>query len=348
MTDTNDDIKLVFDALEHTPMGHRMGKFSVSVICPICNEGGKRHSHSHCYVGLIDGGPPVVYHCWISECSGVVTPTFLHDVGIFDNELDTILNIFNRSFRNLSKASMQIQRIKKKQSQLKVPEFTKSSNNQEKLEYMQHRLHVKFTMDILHELKVIPSLYEFLNYNGLEPNPRFRKVNNTIDRDYVGFLSTTNDWIVFRNIRKNDNLRYIKYDLFGSKDTSQIIYTVPGTSCDLFSDNVNLNVVEGTFDALGVFCHVKKFDRINNIYAACCGSGYLNTIRYFIKMGFIGNLNVNIYSDSDKPYKYYKDSRVFDELEPWVKSINVFYNSKSKDYGVPRNDIEIIQYVNGR
>ena len=34
--------------------------------------------------------------------------------------------------------------------------------DQEKLEYMQRRLHVKFTMENLHELKVIPSLYEFL------------------------------------------------------------------------------------------------------------------------------------------------------------------------------------------
>ena len=348
MPDVDDDIKLVFDALEHTPLGKRMGTFSVSVLCPICNEGGKHRDHSHCYVGLINNGPPVVYHCWISECSGVVTPSFLHDVGIFDTELDTILNIFNRSFKNLDTASRRIHSIRKKQSKLVIPEFTKSSNNQEKLEYMQRRLHVSFNMENLHELKVIPSLYEFLNYNKIDPNPRFRKVNTTIDSDYVGFLSTTNDWIVFRNIRKNNNLRYIKYDLFDSRDTSQIIYTVPGTSCDLFSNDVNLNVVEGTFDALGVFCHVKKYDRINNIYAACCGSGYLNTIRYFIKMGFIGNLHVNIYSDNDKPYKYYKDSRVFEELEPWVKSIDVFYNIKSKDYGVPRKDIEIVKYVKGK
>lgn len=340
----NDDIRLVIDALEHTSrLTKRFSPYRVSVVCPICGEGNKRHDHSHCYIGPYKDNPPLVYHCFIGECSGVVTPMFLRDMGIYDLELETILNTFNRSYSNMDKASRKIYRIKKVKENLVIPKIQDNPDNQYKLRYMQARLGVKFTYENLEGLKVIFSLRDFLEQNNISPNMKYKGYNRTINNDYIGFLDTLNNYIVFRNTKDNKNLRYVKYDLFDLLDTSSIIYAVPGTQSDLFADTVNLNIAEGPFDALGVFCNVKKFNRENNIYAACCGSGYLRAIKYFIKLGFIGNLIVNIYSDADKPVKYYKHTRVFDEIQPWVKDIRIYYNEKGKDYGVPRKYISVTQ-----
>lgn len=337
----NDDIKLVFDALEHTELGKRVEACKVIVKCPVCGEGTKKHNHSHCYVGLINNGPPVVFHCFMNECSGVVNPNFLHDMGIFDNELDTILNIFNRSVSNLDTISRKIYMINKKKEHMSIPKIVDNGNSMHKLMYMQNRLGVKFSYENLESLKVVFSLKDFLEVNDIKPNMKYKGFNKVINNDYVGFLSSNNDYIVFRNTLLNDNLRYVKYDLFNSMDTGNIIYNVPGMQCDLFADEVNLNICEGTFDALGLFCHVKKYDKVNNIYAACCGSGYLNAIKYFLKLGFIDNLRVNIYSDSDKDLKYYRKIKIYEQIEPWVKSIDIYYNELGKDYGVPAKYIKV-------
>ncbi len=339
-----DDIKLVFDALANTPLGKRFDTYKVSVRCPICGEGGKKHDHSHCYVGLINNKPPVVYHCFIGECSGVVTPNFLRDLNIFDMELETILNVFNRSYSHMDSVSRKIYMVNKKKKEIKVPNLVE---DEYKLNYMKARLGINFSYENLKSLKVIFSLKDFLEANGLKPNKKYKGFNKVINNDYVGFLSTQNDWIVFRNTKANNNLRYVKYDLFDTLDTSNIIYTVPGTQADMFADEVNLNIAEGTFDALGVFCNVKKFDRSNNIYAACCGSGYLNAIKYFIKLGFIGNLKVHIYSDADRDLKFYKNIHLYDQIEPWVKSIDIYYNELGKDYGVPGKKISVTRALRG-
>ena len=341
-----DDIKLVFDALLHTELGKRINDYNVVVKCPICGEGHKKHNHGHCYIGLINNGPPVVYHCFINECSGIVTPEFLHSMDIFDNELDNILNIFNKSYDKISKESRKIYMIQKKKDNLVIPDITMTNSNINKLNYLRGRMKINFSVENCKDLRMVFSLYDFLDANNIKPNlNRYkRRILDIVNDDYLGFVATNNSHIVFRNTKNNKNLRYLKYEIFDEPSLGNIIYTIPGVKCDVFSDEVNLNVAEGTFDILGVYNSICQGNKINNIYAACCGSGYINTIRYFIKLGFIGNLNVNIFSDKDKDPSYYR--KTYNTIKPWVKSINIFYNDLSKDYGVPKNEIEISKIKN--
>jgi hypothetical protein len=338
-----EDIKLVLDAMEHTHLGKRISDYKVVVKCPICGEGSKHHDHAHCYVGMINNGPPLVYHCFMNECSGVVTPEFLRSLDIYDNELENILNIFNKSYSKNNAAERRIHYVKKKKENIIIPEIKDNDLNQMKLHYMQYRLGVRFKYEHLQKFHIIFSLYDFLNENQIVPNPNYKKSKflDILDRDYVGFLTTGSDYIVFRNTQDNKNLRYFKYDIFGSVSNANILYVLPTTCCDIFADSVNLNISEGPFDTLGVYCHLYKGEKINNIYAACCGSGYLAAIKYFLKLGFIHNLNVNIYSDSDKKPSYYKSIKIFEDIPPWVNNISIYYNTLSKDYGVPRKEINV-------
>lgn len=342
----NEDIKLVFEALMRTELAKKINDYNVVVKCPICGEGHKRHNHGHCYIGLINNGPPVVYHCFIGECSGIVTPEFLHSMEIYDNELDNILNIFNKSYDKISKESRKIYMIQKKKDNLIIPDIEERNSNILKLNYLRKRMKIGFSFENCKDLRMVFSLYDFLDANNIKPNlNRYkRKILDIVNNDYLGFLAANNSHIVFRNIRDNKNLRYLKYEIFDEPSLGNIIYNIPGTRCDIFSDDVNLHVAEGTFDILGVYNSICHGNKINNIYSACCGSGYLNTIRYFIKLGFIGNLNVNIYSDKDKDPTFYK--KTYLNIKPWVKSINIYYNELSKDYGVPKDEIEISKIKN--
>ena len=342
----NEDIKLVFEALMRTELAKKINDYNVVVKCPICGEGHKRHNHGHCYIGLINNGPPVVYHCFIGECSGIVTPEFLHSMEIYDNELDNILNIFNKSYDKISKESRKIYMIQKKKDNLIIPDIEERNSNILKLNYLRKRMKIGFSFENCKDLRMVFSLYDFLDANNIKPNlNRYkRKILDIVNNDYLGFLAANNSHIVFRNIRDNKNLRYLKYEIFDEPSLGNIIYNIPGTRCDIFSDDVNLHVAEGTFDILGVYNSICHGNKINNIYSACCGSGYLNTIRYFVKLGFIGNLNVNIYSDKDKDPTFYK--KTYLNIKPWVKSINIYYNELSKDYGVPKDEIEISKIKN--
>lgn len=335
------DIELVLDALQNTELGKRIDSHKVVIRCPICGEGSKRRSHGHCYIGMVNDGPPLLYHCFIGECSGIVTPEFLRDVGIEDESLNTILNLFNKSYSKINREARKIIFNNKKKANTVIPDIEDCDNSQVKLQYLSQRLGIRFSYENAKSLKIIFSLKKFLEVNELRPNVKNKFYINTIDRDYIGFLSIGNDFIIFRDITNKNKLRYVKYNIYNSIESSNILYNLPGVRCDMFASDVDLNVAEGPFDVLGIFCNVKNFQRENSIYAACCGSGYTNTIKYFIKMGFIGNLNVNIFSDRDKDPTYYsRKLDLFNKIGPWVKSINIFYNEKSKDFGVPKSLIE--------
>ena len=77
------------------------------------------------------------------------------------------------------------------------------------------------------------------------------------------------------------------------------------------------------------------------LYVAVCGAGFLSVLKYIISMGLTCNVDINIFSDADRAPYFYKNIKK--ELSPWVNSINLYYNSKSKDYGVTRDEINLVK-----
>ena len=77
----------------------------------------------------------------------------------------------------------------------------------------------------------------------------------------------------------------------------------------------------------------------NMVYAAINGSGYLNVIKYILEQGLLCDVNVNIFSDADRPPDYYR--KMITTIAPFVNDIRLFYNSIGKDYGVKKNEIKL-------
>lgn len=315
------------------PYSKKLNNGQIAIRCPICGDSVKHENSAHCYVGLYKGELPLVYHCWINECSGVVDNNFLKACGIYDNNMACYLATLKGSNKRVSKIITDEMRYN-----IRIP----YTFNERKYAYLYNRLGIEFSPEELSNLKVIFSLEDFVEYNDLEvsiSNRLFELLNN----DYIGFLSNNREYIIFRNICNNDNLRYYNYSVFNQDNNGNRFYTIK-SECDLLSNNIELNISEGIFDIISVYFNIKKGNDINNIYAAVCGSGYINVIKSIIRKGFT-ELTINIYSDKDKKSSYYNNIK--NELKLWYKDINIFYNGypKEKDFGVIPEKIKIIKNV---
>ena len=111
------------------------------------------------------------------------------------------------------------------------------------------------------------------------------------------------------------------------------------------SDKFKLVLAEGSFDILGVFHNV--YDGKcppNTIFASINGVGYLQVVTQILKITTILDYELEIYSDNDQTLEMFKSlKRDLKELAP--KRIKVFYNTIEKDYGVPKDKINLISHM---
>ena len=83
---------------------------------------------------------------------------------------------------------------------------------------------------------------------------------------------------------------------------------------------------------------------------AVTGQNYNSLILHLIAIGLVGgNVTLNIFSDNDKVYsdnnnkasteKFHR--KYLERYKPLYKNINLYYNMKSKDYGVKKEEIAL-------
>ena len=313
----------------------RVSKDEIVMRCMFCGDSKKDPNKTRLYFKLNPNtDEPIFYHCFNCQESGILTPSVLRSMGINDLELNSNLIRHNKSSNSQNKKSKQTATLK-----FKVPIPEDNKLNKLKKEYICNRLGIDLSYDELSKLKAVFSLEQFLDFNNIANITTSPAKANLLNNDYVGFLSSKNEMITYRDITDKNQRRYDKYMILGNMDTYKKFYTIP-TSIDIMSSkSISLNIAEGVFDILGVYFHVNDENTNNQVYSAVNGSGYMSVIKYFIELGFIGNIKVNIFSDSDKSPYFYKN--IIDEISPWVKSVHLYYNMKSKDFGVPKKYIEL-------
>lgn len=331
----NDISKEIINSLLSTPYAKIIDSEHVYVRCPLCGDSTKHLDKPHCGIWIVPD-QPLIYHCWICEESGIVNHHFLDLLGITDNQVINDVGIYNQS-RSGGKKNYLFNRARKN-FQPQIPSIEDNEFNRAKLEYMQNRLGINFTYRSLEYLRVIFDLSSFLKLNHLAINSNFARSIYYLNKEYIGFLSITKDMITMRSINPNSKIRYIKYPIFENNPSAMYSYSLPG-GVDIFAKNVNLYMAEGPFDILGVFFHIQNMNMENSIYISVNGSSYKKTISYFLKKGLLTNLNIHIYSDRDKSINFYRS--MMNEYREWVKSFHIYYNIKSKDCGVKKDEIKI-------
>ena len=178
-------------------------------------------------------------------------------------------------------------------------------------------------------------------------------------REYLGgdckgfgnriWFRCSNGTLIGRSLDDNNHLRWKKYSGDLKTDTKSI-YVIK-KAFDL-AKPIDVVICEGVFDAIGLYYYFEYFepinlDRANNtIYLACLGSDYMSCVRHLLNLGIFGDsVHIRIYKDADV-----KKVRIDRKLTRFFKSVNVYINTRWKDYGVDASrmeiarDMEVIDY----
>lgn len=316
----------------------------VRIHCPLCGDSVKSPNGTHCYVN-IEGGKPISYYCQLCGEGGWVGSSFLRSLNIEALNLLVGVRKYNKVF---GKALMNgdgdswrkaKHNIISTSARTVVPIYKNRIKDYEfKLNYIGERLGVDIGYDDIPKHKMVLSLKDFLEKNSIKFNRAMMRTGNLIEEQYVGFLSMDGTYIIFRNTKKDGNQRYINYPIFPKIAESTKSYLMP-MDVDFMQNDITFNVTEGIMDLLGCYYHIEHQNRTNVIYGAVNGSGFLGFIKRIIRMGFIDNINLKLYSDLDKGISYHSKLKTLDDL---YKSIAVYYNHfpGEKDTGVTADRID--------
>lgn len=325
---------LIQEILENVKPSYYKNK-ELNVRCVFCGDSIKNASSAHLSIRIDpNDDKPLVFRCLRCNSTGVFNGNTLSMIGVYSGS-----NMVNLERYNRLSCKKHGVFVSKKGLNIKLPELKVTDNILKKHEYIEHRLGTKLDIEDLHHNKVVYDFVNLLRHNNIQKVYGSKEHIQALQQDHVGFLSAKNDFINFRDISGKHQRYYIYKIMRSMADSTGKFYIIPN-SIDPFDNNIKtINVAEGVFDILGLYYNIFNKYKDNTIYAAINGSGYLNVIKHILEQGILCDVNINIFSDSDRDPNYYKN--MVKTLLPFVNDIRLFYNSIGKDYGVPVKDIQL-------
>jgi hypothetical protein len=306
--------------------------------CPYCGDSRKNIHTGHFYIRINpNDNLPIVYHCFKCPAEGIFdkeTAEML-DLNLDMDSLEYI-KTFNKTSDKFSSANSNVKELT---FDFKLPDHY----DLPKIRYVENRIGKYFSDQELKDIKIITSLREFLIANNLTTitcKPQFARL---LEDKYVGFLSNNNAYILFRDITDREKMRWYKYPIVEDARGQKIFYSMT-SEVDLFTEEkITINLSEGVIDAISIAYNVNDSNE-NTLNIAVCGKFYAGVLRHLVGLGIFGdNVAVNIFSDNDKTddtsIDFYR--RTLSRFTCLMKEINVYYNTKSKDCGVPKDQISL-------
>lgn len=317
--------------------------------CPFCGDSQKNYNTGHLYIHINpDDNFPMVYNCFKCPASGVIDKEFLSVMEISDINLQSNISTLNK-YADKASSHKFIYGDKSIMFDYKRPDIELGY----KTNYIEDRLGLKFTIDDFNKMKVITSLRDFLIENEIKKLTCDDRTAFILERDYVGFLSFGNSYILFRDVvNQKSKYPWVKYPITEESKQCRVFYSME-SEIDIFSkETLEINLAEGVMDTLSA-CYNLNHNISNAMNIAVCGKHYNNIIYKLIGLGLIGkNININIFSDNDEVFNkksqaptdinYFKN--ILKHSKNLFGDINVYYNIIGKDIGVHKKDISLKKY----
>lgn len=303
---------------------YRVSDIRYRIRCPFCGDSQNDYRKAHMYL-LSDANPntPILYYCFKGNCGakGKVDKEFLDRLKI---KVDGIEEFTNKRYNKISN-------IQKAKIDLITGEPILNSLQ---TKYIEDRLGKGFTKDDYRRFKIV------WNMDVIIPYITDQRVLHTLPSNQrsISFLSEDKSTLLSRFFVEDEYNRWKKSKIYPSENRS--FYTIQ-SEIDLFTqDEIIINIAEGIFDVLSVY---KNFGSPQGIYIACLGADYESGIQFGIHKGLIGkNIIVRIYIDNAIDEKLLK-KRV--RRYRWLfRSITIIRNIKAKDFGIPIEQIECVEY----
>ena len=198
----------------------------------------------------------------------------------------------------------------------------------------------------------VNSAEESLILNNIKSITCDNRWAHIIEYHYVGFLTFGASHILFRDITEKEEYKWIKYPITQESKQCQAFYSIE-SEVDIFTDEkIIINLSEGILDITSAYLNL-GYNESNTMNIAVCGKHYVGILSKLVNMGFVGeNIILNIFADNDKTFnnknnkpttiEYFK--KVLNKMKHLYGEVNIYYNTISKDIGVPRQEISLQKY----
>ncbi|MFW9871733.1 MAG: hypothetical protein ACFFG0_01435 [Candidatus Thorarchaeota archaeon] len=290
--------------------------------CPWC-EYNKEKDHYHLYIAL----DAPIFHCFYAGCeqSGIlkklITKIEGHDI--------------SSSFIDKEK----LEKFKKKRDifvdkdeklrEVILPDLKPYKYPNKEL-YIKKRL--KFANIPLNSIDgLIFDVFEFIKVNHIPVDESLFRIQDYLERNFVGFLTNHGTTAIFRNIDHSQSMKFYKLQIQFS--TFLDFYRLPGSD----PKSKKIVLAEGIFD---IFSE-QIFDRLNikndvKLYASSLSSRYASLIHSIIFYEQVFKPDVVILSDNGIGLEYYKKMKKYNSHI--FNTFTVYYNKAGKDF----NDTPLI------
>lgn len=316
--------------------------------CPFCGDSQKNFNTGHLYIRInVEDNFPMVYNCFKCNEHGIINQEFLNIMDIDDINLKSSITALNKTADKV-KAHKFINGDKTIIFNYERPEVKRCK----KIEYLENRLGVKFNNNDIEKMKIITSLREFLILNDIRSITCDNRWAHKIEDHYVGFLTFGGSHILFRDITETEEYRWIKYPITQESKQCRAFYSME-SEIDIFTkDKLIINLSEGILDIVSAYINL-GYSEPNTMNIAVCGKHYVSILLKLVNMGFVGdNIILNIFADNDKDFNNKNNNPTTIEffrnnlhkMKYLYGEVNIYYNTISKDIGVPRQEISLKKY----
>lgn len=326
-------------------------KKEVSINCPLCNQEGHIDKGHHMYISLGYDDKPPMYNCFRNiNHRGLLTESVLKRFTTYSHGIDTALM---EDLANYNSKLATINRYSSNKStimELKNESEAYIQNGYQnpsifnaiglKMAYFNDRLGLDITNPTeLLKKKVVFNLDYLLLANRLNPNVD-KETFDILNSDYIGFITNTNAYIVFRNTYRKNSPRFYNYKIFPQYKGKAGYYIMP-TKCDTLK-HIDIIIAEGIFDIFGIYYHIYNKNEDNKIYCAICGNSYVSAMQYFTAELGIIDCTFHIYMDSDTNESF--RDKIIDYSKKICADTYIYYNMYvgEKDFGVHKNRLNVM------
>lgn len=348
MTNKEYKEKFLESLYEHNRVKPTFDRKEYRTRCPYCGDSDNPdHVHFYLKVDLTDNSG-IVGHCFKCECGGPLDKEMITLLGL-DESLINELDSFNKNTVKTDKKN-----FIGEETQFFFDYSIPTEIDRLKLSYVENRIGVKFTNEDISDMKIVFSLYDFMNANNIKLKYDER-VLNTIDRYYIGFLSSGNSYLLCRNVTdkefkyKDSKLsNWIKLPLSKESSSCKCFYSISTPVDILTKDDITVNVTEGVMDILSIYYNL-GYSSSNTMNIAVTGKYYEQILLYLLSLGIVGsNVTLNIFADNDEEFnkkaknpttpEYFKQK--LGKIFHLYGHVNLYYNTYRKDFGYPKDKIK--------